>query len=184
MAIIGKDFKYKVVDKFLTQEETILLFDYTKFFHIANKNQFSDWIPTGDTSVYASRIMESLLKNKTQKVEEICGKKLFPTYSFWRMYTNKSELPPHSDRPSCEISVSVNLGSDKPWPIYMDDTSLDLQPGQAVIYLGEQVKHYRKEYDGDYNSQVFLHYVDQNGPYQQYKLDKRIAHWQHIRPKL
>lgn len=182
MAIIGKDFKYKLIDKFLTDDETKIFHDYTKFFHISNKQQFSDWIATGDTNMYGDFVMESLLKNKTKRVEEECGKKLFPTYSFWRLYTNQAELPLHDDRPSCEISVTLNLGGDKPWPIYMDENAFSLEPGQAVIYLGQKVKHYRKVFDGDYSSQVFLHYVDQEGPNKHFKLDKRIDHWQYINP--
>jgi len=174
--------KYKLVDKFLTEDELFLLSEYTIIRHMQNKNQFSNWIPTGDTWYYADPLMEALLKRKTTFVEKIVNKKLFPTYSFWRLYTNKATLPLHSDRPSCEISVTINLGGDKPWPIVMDEEELILTPGQAVIYLGQAVSHYRNEFDGDFSSQVFIHYVDQNGPNVDYKLDKRPDHWVFKKP--
>jgi hypothetical protein len=182
MDALDKNIKYKFVDKFLTQEEVNLLREYTITKHIQNKDRFSNWINTSDTHDYADPLMESLLISKTGKVEEVTNKKLFPTYSFWRLYTNKADLEKHTDRPSCEISVTINLGGDKPWPIYMGENPITLQPGQAVVYFGREIQHYRKEFDGDYSSQVFLHYVDQNGPYKEYHLDKREGHWVYKRP--
>ena len=46
-------------------------------------------------------------------MEKETNKKLFPTYSFWRMYTKYNYLAEHDDRPSCEISVTVNIDADK-----------------------------------------------------------------------
>ena len=34
---------------------------------------------------------------------------------------NGDILKRHKDRPSCEISTTINLGGD-PWPIFIDDT--------------------------------------------------------------
>ena len=96
------------------------------------------------------------------------------TYSFARLYTYNAELKPHTDRPSCEISVTVMYGSSgESWPIYMGDKPVELNPGDACIYLGCEVNHYRKNFTGDWHSQAFLHYVDKNGPHASYKFDKR-----------
>ena len=66
------------------------------------------------------------------------------------------------------------LGSDNtPWPIFMEDQPVDLNPGDACIYLGCDLKHWRKPFQGDWHLQTFLHYVDQNGPYAEYKFDKQ-----------
>ena len=101
--------------------------------------------------------------------------KLHPTYSFWRMYTAGSNLFKHKDRESCEISCTVNIGScGTPWPIFMDDVPVTLETGDAAIYLGREVKHWREEFQGDWNTQVFLHYVDKNGPYADFHMDKRV----------
>ena len=73
-------------------------------------------------------------------------------------------LKKHKDRPSCEISVTVNIGSDgTKWPIFMEGTSIDLNEGDAVIYLGRELTHWRKEFQGDWCAQTFLHYVDKEG---------------------
>ena len=108
-------------------------------------------------------------------MEKETGLKLFPTYSFFRLYTLLSDLKKHSDRPSCEVSVTVMLGSDgTQWPIYMDGKPVDLNPGDACIYLGCELEHWREPFEGDWHLQTFLHYVDQNGPHTAYKYDGEV----------
>jgi len=41
------------------------------------------------------------------------------------------------------------------------------------MYMGEKISHFRKPLDQDYSSQVFLHYVDANGPNTHLMLDER-----------
>ena len=43
--------------------------------------------------------------------------------------------------------------------------SIDLKPAEAVVYLGCELEHKRENFVGDWHSQVFLHYVNKNGPY-------------------
>ena len=59
------------------------------------------------------------------------------------------------------------------WPISVGDASIDTEPGDAVIYRGVEYEHWRDEFQGDGQAQVFLHYVDQNGPYKHHKFDTR-----------
>ena len=64
--------------------------------------------------------MESILLNKRKLVEKHSKLELLPTYSYFRVYTYKSDLSKHTDRPSCEISITVHINSDgTPWEIYM-----------------------------------------------------------------
>jgi len=55
----------------------------------------------------------------------------------------------------------------------MDGNSYDLKPGQAVVYLGCELEHFRKEFKGDWHAQTFLHYVDAEGDNKDWYLDKR-----------
>lgn len=64
----------------------------------------------GSLEDFADPLMEYVLKGVQPRVEEFCGLRLYPTYSFFRLYRRGSTLHHHIDRPSCEISVSVNLG--------------------------------------------------------------------------
>jgi hypothetical protein len=174
MGIIGKDFNYKKVENFLTNEEIKLFEHYCKDLHFNNRDNFDITIPTVDSYYKFDPLFESLLHSKQQIVEKLTGKKLLPTYSYWRMYTNHATLFKHTDRPACEISVTINICSDgTPWPIYMNETPIDLTPGQAAIYLGEKIPHERKIFKGDYYAQCFIHYVDAEGKNTDQFLDKR-----------
>lgn len=175
MGYIGKDFKYKVVKNFLQKNEIDLLKHHCEIKHRLNLTNFDfDQSHNADTMFYADPIMESLMLCKKNLVQKECGKNLLETYTFWRTYTKYATLEKHTDRPSCEISVTVNIDGDgTPWPIYMEGNSLDLQPGDAALYLGCEIEHWRDEFRGDYQHQVFLHYVDANGPNKEYHKDKR-----------
>ena len=55
----------------------------------------------------------------------------------------------------------------------MENTPVEMKPGEACIYMGCDLEHYRKPFTGDWHSQAFLHYVNQDGPNAEYKYDKR-----------
>jgi hypothetical protein len=176
--MLKKTFKYKIVRGFLSQEIAKLAYLYLIFKHQNNKdlNNFDfDQIKNADTSFYSDPLMESILHWSKKKMEEETGLELWPTYSFTRMYTKFATLKKHRDRPSCEISVTVQLGSCETtkWPIYIDNTPIFLENGDAVIYLGMELDHWREEFMGDHHAQVFLHYVDKNDKYAIEKFDGR-----------
>jgi PKHD-type hydroxylase len=45
------------------------------------------------------------------------------------------------------------------------------KPGDGVLYKGCEIEHYRPEFTGDEYVQVFLHYVDADGPHKDYVYD-------------
>lgn len=131
---------------------------------------------------YADPLIEVMLKQCQPAIEQHTGLLLEPTYSFSRVYQGGEELKPHTDRPSCEISVTVNIAcTGDVWPIWMqyednDPVKCMLGPGDAVIYKGCEVTHWRRKLPkSQINVQFMLHYVDKNGPYAEYKFDKREA---------
>ena len=133
-------------------------------------------------SWYADPLVEVILRNSISEVEAATGLELDPTYSFTRVYQKGDELKPHVDRPACEISVTSHIATvGKPWPIYMkapgkEPTVHYLEPGDACIYRGCDVTHWReKAVNTDFNVQVMLHYVDKNGPNADHKFDKRAS---------
>lgn len=75
---------------------------------------------------------------------------------------------PHRDRPSCEWSMTVNLSQSEPWPIYMDGKEIIQEVGDGALYQGCEVYHWRKPFKGNEYIQVFLHYVDADGPYKDF----------------
>lgn len=132
---------------------------------------------------YADPLIEVLLKASQNAVEEVTGKQLLPTYSYARIYQPGEALLPHTDRPSCEVSVTVNVASKgEISPIYTQFNSNDpekhiLNPGDAVIYKGCEVMHWRRPLKNDQlNVQFMLHYVDKNGPNAKYEKDNRPSY--------
>ena len=52
-------------------------------------------------------------------MEKLTGLKLYPAYTYARIYKKGDDvLKRHKDRFSCEISTTMNLGGDD-WPIYL-----------------------------------------------------------------
>ena len=171
-----KKLKYKLIKNFFSQEELKILNNYVKIKHRLNFRNF-DLIQSvnKDTSFYADPLTESLLLTKFDLMEKETNLKLHPTYSFWRMYTKFADLKKHTDRQSCEVSVTAMIGSDgTPWPIFLGESKIELNKGDAVIYLGCEIPHWREEFLGDWHAQVFFHYVDANGPNKEFNRDKRI----------
>lgn len=168
---------YKVIKNFLTKEEIDLLTHYTRLKHRTNFDSFDlEQSDQGDTMYYGDPVTDALLITKKTLMEKETGLKLLPTYTFWRMYTYYADLKKHRDRPSCEYSVTVKINScGVSWPIFMESsgTGIDLENGDAVIYRGCELEHWRENFKGDWHAQTFLHYVNANGPHKEWALDKR-----------
>jgi hypothetical protein len=115
-----------------------------------------------------------------QEFEHHTGFNLNPTYSYHRLYTHGTDLKRHKDRPSCEISATMCIGSDisnlerdEPsynWPMYIkniegEEIPITLNPGDVIIYRGCEVEHWREPFKGLNQAQVFLHYNEKEGKY-------------------
>ena len=136
-------------------------------------------------SHYADMVMETLLMKVLPKMQQETGLQLIPTYSYARIYKRGDILRRHKDRPSCEISTTLNLGGN-PWPIFIDGTGANnvideyknivkpgapegtkvlLDVGDMLVYSGCELEHWREPFDGNICGQVFLHYNHVNGPF-------------------
>jgi predicted 2-oxoglutarate/Fe(II)-dependent dioxygenase YbiX len=118
-----------------------------------------------------------LLCELTPKISNFTGLTVLPTYSYIRVYQTGDDLKKHSDRDSCEISITLNLNGDCDWPFHVERpdgsiASLIMQPGDAILYLGCKATHWRDTIPGSKCVQVFLHYVDSNGPKSSSYFDK------------
>ena len=116
-------------------------------------------------SNYADMVMEVLLVKLLPLMEKVTKLKLNPNYSYARIYKEGDVLKRHKDRFSCEISTTLNLGGDV-WPIYLDPTGKEnnkgikviLNPGDMLVYKGNELEHWREPFIGKKCAQVFLHY--------------------------
>ena len=134
-------------------------------------------------SQYANMAMETLLLKCLPGMEKATGLKLYPAYTYARIYKKGDILKRHKDRFSCEISTTMNLGGDD-WPIYLepdpkkggvkpgqgyvsDNTKgikVDLKPGDMLVYSGCELEHWREKFKGKECVQVFLHYNNRKTP--------------------
>lgn len=175
MGKLKTDFKFKLVKNFLSPEEISFGSYYLKLKHKWNVENFDfNQSDNCDTMFYTDAFCETILIKKLKKMQEETGLSLIPTYSFSRVYSYNADLKKHKDRESCEVSATIMWGSDgTPWPIFMDGHKCEMEPGDAVIYLGCELEHWRENFQGDWHAQTFIHYVDANGPYKNFAYDRR-----------
>ena len=134
-------------------------------------------------SSYGNIAMETLLLKCQPGMEKATGLKLYPAYTYARIYKKGDELKRHKDRFSCEISTTMNLGGDD-WPIYLEPdpkkggvkpgvgyvsnntkgVRIDLKPGDMLVYSGCELEHWREKFKGKECVQVFLHYNNRKTP--------------------
>lgn len=132
--------------------------------HLAQTVLAPDSLVPRAPAIYDFLPFVRLLVEKIPQVEIASGEKVLPTYSYARVYGRGDALRQHEDRDACELSLSLNLDADQPWPIIFQrpdgrESRVSLEPGDAVMYLGCQTPHWREAYEGESCTQVFLHYV-------------------------
>lgn len=193
------DKKYQVIKNAVSYELANFVFNYfllkrdaVKFMYdnklVEEHSLLGTWKDQQVPNVYshyADFAMETLLMKVMPIMQQQTGLDLIPTYSYARVYERGSILKRHKDRPSCEISTTLNLGGD-PWPIFIDPTGsnnvideyknimkpnapagvkVDLNPGDMLVYSGCDLEHWRETFQGDICGQVFLHYNHVNGKF-------------------
>jgi len=194
-----KDKKYQIIKQAIPYDLANFIFNYfllkrdaVDFMYknniIYDTGMFGTWsdqqVPN-TYSHYADMVMETLMMKVLPKMQDETGLKLVPTYSYARLYKTGDILKRHKDRPSCEISTTLNLGG-APWPIFIDGTGSDnviderknihkpdapkgtkvlLEVGDMLVYSGCELEHWREPFEGDICGQVFLHYNHVNGPF-------------------
>jgi predicted 2-oxoglutarate/Fe(II)-dependent dioxygenase YbiX len=171
--------KYVKIDEVLDRNYCKALTDSFEK-HIKDGHSVKDEQCEKSLSAYAFEEFEKLLKDLLPVFEKASGRRLIPTYSYARKYLKGEVLKNHIDRPACEISATLTLGyGNEPWSIYMGNhdksvsSEICLEVGDAVLYKGEQVHHWREQFQGDWQVQVFLHYVDAEGKNTEWAYDKR-----------
>ena len=192
-------FKYKVIKNAISYDLANFIFNYfllkrdaVNFMYKHNIHSESSILGTwkdqqipNTYSCYGDFVMETLLMKVLPIMKQETGLDLIPTYSYARAYKKGDILKRHKDRPSCEISTTLNLGGDQ-WPIFIDPTGSDnvideyrnihkpnapkgdkvvLEVGDMLVYNGCDLEHWREPFEGNICGQVFLHYNHLNGKF-------------------
>ncbi|WP_233222026.1 hypothetical protein [Allosphingosinicella deserti] len=132
----------------------------------------------------------------TPIVSQLVGKDLLPTYDYLRVYREGDVCKVHSDRYSCEHSLSLTLdySDGEIWDLQVEKARSDpsarieedfgmeqfatvpMKVGDAVLYRGVNHRHGRiKPNPNAWSAHLFLHWVDRDGPYREHAFDGQIS---------
>jgi hypothetical protein len=184
---ISKDLATFIANYFLMQKQVYDTCKASRYFSpfetILGHYEAKDEQIPNTYCAYGNIAMETLMLKCQPEMEKATGLKLYPAYTYARIYKKGDELKRHKDRFSCEISTTMNLGGDN-WPIYLepnpkkgrvkpgvgyvsDNTKgvrVDLKPGDMLVYSGCELEHWREKFEGKECVQVFLHYNNRKTP--------------------
>jgi|TARA_R100001530_G_C4310999_1_gene153010 hypothetical protein len=192
-----KKHKYEIVKQAISKDLALYLYNYFRIKkqvydtflqhkYISPYEQTSGCYEGVDAQIpntyshYSDIAMETLMLKCQPQMEKTTGLKLYPSYTYARIYKKGDELHRHKDRFSCEISTTMNLGGDD-WPLFLDPTGetgiesghdqsvklkknankgvkVNLKPGDMLVYRGCDLEHWRDKFKGTECVQVFLHY--------------------------
>ena len=183
-----KKHKYEIVKQAISKDLALYLYNYFRIKkqvydtflqhkYISPYEQTSGCYEGVDAQIpntyshYSDIAMETLMLKCQPQMEKTTGLKLYPSYTYARIYKKGDELKRHKDRFSCEISTTMNLAGDD-WPIYLEPSGevgkkgikVDLKPGDMLVYSGCELEHWRKKFKGKECVQVFLHYNNRKTP--------------------
>jgi len=184
---ISKDLAAFIANYFCMQKQVYDTCKATRYFSpfeniIGNYENEEEQIPN-TYSQYGNMAMETLMLKIQPVMEKATELKLYPAYTYARIYKKGDVLKRHKDRFSCEISTTMNLGGDD-WPLYLEPDSskggtkegvgyvsentkgvqVDLKPGDMMVYRGMELEHWRNKFKGKECIQVFLHYNNRKTP--------------------
>ena len=132
----------------------------------------------------------------TPIVCQIVGRDLLPTYDYFRVYREGDVCRVHSDRYSCEHSLSLTLdySDGEPWDLQIGKertepsarvdedfgkepyASIPMEVGDAVLYQGVHHRHGRMSPNPNgWSAHLFLHWVDRDGPHRAHAFDGNAA---------
>ena len=136
-----------------------------------------------------SDMFNDIHQRSVDRLEEYTGCKLFPTLNIGRIYQHGAVLPKHLDRAAAEYSCGITLGidSDDPayrWPLNysVDDESMleTFDVGEAYIIRGSKTPHWREPFEGNWQLQGMMFFVDAGGEYSHLRDDnnsERRVRW-------
>ena len=191
--------KYVVIKQAIDKDLALFLYNYfsvkkqvydtciekryiSKFETMLGGYELKDGQVPNSYHAYSDIAMDTLLLKCQPEMEKATGLKLYPAYTYARIYKKGDKLKRHKDRFSCEISATMNLGGDE-WPIYLEldekigvqkkdvyypgnkkGEKIILKPGDMLVYRGCDLEHWREKFKSKECVQVFLHYNNQKTP--------------------
>ena len=167
------EYGFVSIKGFIPNTLCLFLKNYLQF-----RSEIDDEMAAGDGQVpnskcvYGDLAFDVCMEMFRNSIETCIGIPLISQYTYSRIYQQNNELHQHTDRPECEYSASLCLGYDgeEIWPLDLIDKkgntrSIKLEPGDALLYRGDQLQHGRPPFEGKTQHQLFMHYVEKGGKY-------------------
>lgn len=150
--------------------------------------------PTIEISGHFYRPLTTFLWGLTPIISELTGADLLPSYDYFRIYHKDDICRVHSDRPSCEHSLSLTLvySDGLPWPLEVGSTrvtgedpctedfgdepysAVEMQLGDAVLYRGMDLRHGRTRPNPNrWSAHLFLFWVERGGAFAHHAFDEQ-----------
>jgi hypothetical protein len=157
--------KYVVARRLIEERMATMLYHVLLLRHWRGETKGDTQVPNAD-SHWGDSTLDAMLLVMKPEIERICGCALLPTYAYARLYFYGDSLPHHRDRAACQIAATIHLGAsgDAAPPIWFAPSNPVSQViGDAVIYLGDRIEHWREPFGGETFGQLFLNYVFAEG---------------------
>lgn len=167
-----------ILKQVLSQEYCQILSDYAKFKANNHPNIKKNIDPLDHVHrEYGDPMMELLLEKLRPLVEQAVGRPLWPSLSFYYVYTHGNQLQKHKDRSSCQWVAGLCIGADESWPLVLNiensPQEIVLGCGDLLIFKGHDTEHWREPFPGKWFVSAIFGYVEQDGPFAFQKYDQR-----------
>ncbi|MBT8422612.1 MAG: hypothetical protein HKN56_07085 [Gammaproteobacteria bacterium] len=120
---------------------------------------------------------EAVLYTVRSHISDITELDLLPSMSVARMFEKGDKVGRHIDGPTNEINCTLCIDRDSPWYLHFENekvaAKVDLLPGQAVLYRGNELFHWREKYTGSNHVQVIFGYVLKGGAHEDRAFERR-----------
>ena len=153
---------YKIIKNFISEEECDRIYNKMLLLKGAGEGGY-DPICTKSWSFYSFASPEFIDKVK-DKFEELFETELMYTFDYSRIYGEGEVLIPHTDRTMCQYATTINVrNTGEPWTFYVrdpdtkEDISINMTKGDAVLYRGSEITHWREPLTGPdvYQTMIF-----------------------------
>jgi hypothetical protein len=180
-AAIFKEKRYLFLQDLLPECMVSFLATYCEILIANNKFSTDDQCPLS-LSLGGDPALDAVLEWIRPEIQALLGVELVPTYSYARRYAKGEILERHTDRASCEVSVSVSLTIPEggaPSTLFLSppnsgEIKIEMLEGDACLYAGTEVEHWRRPFTASGYLQLFLHFITHHGVnFPQWAFDRR-----------
>jgi hypothetical protein len=148
---------------------------YLKIYYailIANNRLSKDSLCPTSLSLGGDAGLDAVLEWIRPEISRLVGFEVVPAFSYTRQYAKGEMLPRHKDRDACEVSVTVSIQIPHgagPSILHLKaprskKTKVETFEGDACVYAGPEVEHWRERFQIGGYIQLFLHFIAKESP--------------------